>query len=75
MFMQLGKTEPVRQQRNVLVFEDANLSPVRQTDPEDDLWRVNVRCKLDYGCDTTGVFTNCRGVHLLPEEFVAELLQ
>ena len=35
VFMQLGETKLVQQQLNVLMLENANLSPLRQADLED----------------------------------------
>lgn len=71
--MELGDAEPGHEQRNVLMVEDADFSPLRQGHLEGDLWRVLIRRELNHSRHAARISTNGRRVDLLSEEFLAEL--
>jgi len=72
--MELNGAQFVHQHRNILMFEDADLSPLRQVDLEGDLRRVLVWRELNHSRHTSWIFTHSRRVHHLSEKFLAELL-
>ena len=55
------------------MFENADVTPTRKTYLENNLRRIPIGLDLDNRGDTSGIIAHRRSIHLLAEEFLAEL--